>query len=136
MITVRERLRFLFIGNSLKLPIDAILPVILLPILFGIAAIGFDYTIIVCVIVPLLLGYAHFWRKRYAPRTNFFFMWGIWSMIYLWIIFDITVPLFELLPEENLIFKLSMCFTIVCFYKVKVIDKSAICQYFYYVEFI
>lgn len=51
-------------------------------------------------------------------RTKFFFLWSFWSVAYLWILFESTVPLMELLPEENAALVLMISLAIFCFYKV------------------
>lgn len=117
IISFRDPFRLL--GRVKRLSIDAILPIILLPLMLGVAAISFYSMILICVLMPLFLGYAQWLRKSYAPKTKFFFMWSMWSVIYLWILFQVTVPLFELLPEENLIFISTMFSAILCFYKVR-----------------
>lgn len=86
------------IGASRRILIDAILPIIILPILFGIAAISFYFLIAICIFMPLLLGFAQWHRNILAPRTKFFFIWIISSGIYLWILFEMTVP-GEQLPD-------------------------------------
>lgn len=115
-IKIRDRIRML--GGVRQISIDAILPIVLLPITFCIAAINFYFMIIICIVLPLFLGYAQWLRKSFAPRTKFFFMWTLWSGIYLWLIFEMTVPLMELLPEENFIFITTLFAAAICFYKV------------------
>lgn len=112
------------LGGVKQISIDAILPIVLLPLMFGVAAINFYFMITVCVVMPLLLGYAQWLRKSYAPRTKFFFMWSFWSGIYLWILFEMTVPLMELLPEENFIFITTLFAAAICFYKVSSIEEK------------
>lgn len=116
IVSLRDPFRLL--GSVKRLSIDAILPIILLPLMLGVAAISFYSMILICVLMPLFLGYAQWLRKSYAPKTKFFFMWSMCSVIYLWILFEVTVPLFELLPEENLIFISTMFSAIFCFYQV------------------
>lgn len=101
-----------------RISIDAILPIIILPVSFGVAAINFYFMILICILMPLLLGLAQWHRKMLAPRTKFFFMWTLSSAIYLWSLFEMTVPVMELLPEENFIFITSMFGAAFCFYKV------------------
>lgn len=114
----RTWLKIRFLNCIRHVSLDAILPIIILPISFGIAAINFYLLIGVCIVMPLLLGFAQWHRKMLAPRTKFFFMWTIASGIYLWCLFEITVPVMELLPEENFIFITSMFGATYCFYKV------------------
>lgn len=118
LLKFRDRLRLL--GGVRQISIDAILPIIILPVMFCIAAVNFYFMIGVCIVMPLFLGYAQWLRRTFAPRTKFFFMWTVWSGIYLYIIFEITVPLMELLPEENFIFITVMFLAVFCFYKVSV----------------
>lgn len=118
--TLRDRLRQ-FVGpiGAKRISLEAILPMMLLPAMLCIAAINFYCTIIVCLALPLLLGYAQYVRRNYLPRTKFFFMWAFWSIAYLSILFEMTVPLTELMPEENFIFIATMFGSIICFYKVR-----------------
>lgn len=110
--------RIRIFGCFRRISIDALLPIIILPIGFGIAAVNFYFLIGVCILMPLLLGFVQWHRKMLAPRTKFFFMWTLASGIYLWCLFEITVPVMELLPEENFIFITSMFGAAYCFYKV------------------
>lgn len=116
IIKIRDRVRLY--GGVRKISIDAVLPIVLLPLMFCVAAINFYFMICVCIVMPLFLGYAQWLRRTFAPRTKFFFMWSFWSGIYLWILFELTVPLMELLPEENFIFITTLFSAAICFYKV------------------
>lgn len=120
LISFRDRFRPFYGSGAKRISVEAILPIILLPIMFGIAAINLYCTIFICVTIPLFLGYAQYLRKSIAPRTKFFFLWALWSVIYLWILFEMTVPLLELLPEENFIFISTMFLSMFCFYKVSI----------------
>ena len=113
---IGDRIRIL--SGIRRISIDAILPIIILPISFGVAAINFYFLIAICILMPLMLGLAQWHRKMLAPRTKFFFMWTLSSGIYLWCLFEMTVPVMELLPEENFIFITSMFGAAFCFYKV------------------
>lgn len=116
--------RFQAVGGARKFSIDAILSVVLIPLMLCVAAIDLYCLLLMCILVPLMLGYAQWLRRSYAPRTKFFFMWSVWSAIYLWLLFEMTVPLLELLPEENFIFISSMFVAVFCFYKVKTYFSS------------
>lgn len=50
--------------------------------------------------------------------TKFFLAWNVWSVLFLWILFESTVPLLEVLPEENFAMILLMTVSVLCFYKV------------------
>lgn len=113
--------RIRMLGGIRQTSIDTILPIVLLPLMFCIAAINFYFMLIICIVMPSLLGYAQWLRKTCAQRSKFFFMWSIWSGIYLWILFEITVPLTEISFEENFIFITTLFATAICFYKVSFI---------------
>lgn len=116
LITCRNRFRL--VAGIRQISFDAVLPIILLPIFLGIAAMSYFWMITVCILMPLCLGYAQCLRKSFAPKTKFFLMWSICSAFYLWLLFESFVPLLELLPEENFIFITTMFGAILCFYKV------------------
>lgn len=116
LLKISDRLRIL--NRIRRISIDAVLPIVILPILFGVAAINFYFLLIICIVMPLLLGFVQWHRKMLSPRTKFFFMWTLASGIYLWCLFEMTVPVMELLPEENFIFIASMFGAAFCFYKV------------------
>lgn len=101
-----------------EIKLDSVLPVVLLPLMFAAAAVNLVCTILVCVAVPLLLSYARYYQRKNAPRSKFFFMWAFWSVFYLFLLFQLTVPLFELLPEENFIFVSAIFASVFCFYQV------------------
>lgn len=115
---MKIRDRACHLGGVKQISIDAILPIVLLPLMIGVAAINFYFMMTICVAMPLFLGYAQWHQKTFAPRTKFFFMWSLWSGIYLWALFEVTVPLTELLPEENFIFITILFAAAFCFYKV------------------
>lgn len=50
-------------------------------------------------------------------------MWAFWSVVYLWLLFELTIPLLELLPEENLALIVLITASLVCFYKVSAMRK-------------
>lgn len=50
---------------------------------------------------------------------KFFLSWNMWSVLFLWMLFESTVPLLEVLPEENFAMIVLMSVSVLCFYKVK-----------------
>lgn len=120
LLTFQDRVH-LFRGviGTKQFSLEALLPVVLLPLALGVAAINIYCSIVVCIAAPLFLGYTYHSRRSIAPRTKFFFLWAFWSIVYLWIIFEATVPLLELLPEENFIFVTCAFVSIFFLYKVR-----------------
>lgn len=52
-------------------------------------------------------------------RSRFFYVWSLWSIIFGYMLFQSTVPMMEVLPEENIIFLLFLVITVFLFYKVR-----------------
>lgn len=122
---VRHSRRFTF--GSLKLSAESILAFIMLPLLLCTAAINNTCLLVVAITLPLLLLAAHYFSKTRLPQTRFFFSWALCSIVALWAIFEITVPLLELMPEENFIFRVCIFGSIFCFYRVSAI-QWAVCS--------
>lgn len=136
LLTFQDRLRVPWRGGAKQVSLEAIVPILLLPLTMCVAAINMYCSIIVCMALPLFLGYAYYYLKKNSPRfvsshiycipyfivfhcrSKFFFLWALWSVVYLWIMFESTVPLMELLPEENIVFTILIALTVFCFYKV------------------
>uniref|UniRef100_A0A1L8DY02 Palmitoyltransferase n=2 Tax=Nyssomyia neivai TaxID=330878 RepID=A0A1L8DY02_9DIPT len=52
-------------------------------------------------------------------------MWALWSILFLWILFESTVPMLELLPEENVAFLLLLSISLFFLYKAKHFSQSS-----------
>lgn len=50
--------------------------------------------------------------------SKFFLVWNICSVLFLWLTFESTVSLLEVLPEENFVMFVLMTVSVICFYKV------------------
>lgn len=100
----------------------AILPVIGLPVLFAIGSQGYHCTIAVFISIIVLLICARISIKSRKSQTNFFLSWVICSVIYLWIIFVLTVqPDDFLLPREHYALALITFGAMIFFHLVKLI---------------
>lgn len=60
------------------------------------------------------------WSNLYClcHRSKFYLMWNIVSVAVLWLLFEATVPLLEVLPVENFALIVLMTASCFCFYKV------------------
>ncbi|XP_055837323.1 palmitoyltransferase ZDHHC23-B [Episyrphus balteatus] len=119
LLTFQDRLRVPWQGGAKQISLDAIVPMLVIPLVIGIAAINSETALIMCIATTLLLGYCYYYLRRTVPRTRFFVMWTFWSVFYLIILFEFTVPMMELLPEENFFLVLLASVTMFCFYRVK-----------------
>ncbi|XP_046474362.1 palmitoyltransferase ZDHHC23-B [Neodiprion pinetum] len=108
-------------GGAKQLSVDAVIPLIAVPVLSFAAAQTLLCTIITFVTTPILVYYLHHNFLRFLLRTKFFLMWNITSVVLLMLVFEITVvPLLEILPEENWVFVISVVGGIGCAYQTRV----------------
>ncbi|XP_058824630.1 palmitoyltransferase ZDHHC23-B [Topomyia yanbarensis] len=117
LLTFQDRLRIPWRGGAKQITVDNVLPVILLVSLQLLSALDFYCSLVIFTITPLLLAYLKRFLGRVLPKTKFFCLWFFWSGVYLVVLFESTVPLLELLPEENVAFVLLMSLSFFCFYK-------------------
>lgn len=101
LLTFQDRLRIPWIGGAKQISLDNFAPALIVPFVIFVAAINFYTAFALAVATPIYLGYMYRLLKRVKPKTKFFFMWTIWSAIYMVAIFEYSVPMFELLPEEK-----------------------------------
>lgn len=120
LLTFQDRLRIPWNGGAKQISLDTIIPIFLIPFVFGIAAINLFTTIIMFIAVIAFLGYSYYCLQCIpSSHSRFFFMWTICSVIYMIIIFEISVPLLEILPEENFSLILFLICAIFCLFKTK-----------------
>lgn len=111
LLTFQDRLRIPWRGGAKRISVEAVVPGFVLPLIIGLAALNEPTSYIMLGSTVVFLGYAHHYVKRHHLKTRFFFMWMIWSVLYMIVGLEFAVPLLELLPEENLILVLMACFT-------------------------
>ena len=109
---VQTRLR------ALNVSYECLSPIVILPAFIYTAALGRDLSILVFVAMPVLfcVVYKRYMKMQY--RTRFFYVWSLWSIVFGYMLFQSTVPMMEVLPEENIIFLLLLVLTTFLFYKV------------------
>ncbi|XP_055375655.1 palmitoyltransferase ZDHHC23 isoform X2 [Condylostylus longicornis] len=129
LLTFQDRLRIPWCGGAKQISLDCVAPMILIPILLCIASIHYVAAVVIGIITLGFLSNFYYQFRSSAYRTKFFFMWIIWSGIYMKFIFQIKVPLLEILPAENYVFIILIGITIFCFYKTrKNANKNMITQ--------
>ncbi|XP_037957417.1 palmitoyltransferase ZDHHC23-B isoform X2 [Teleopsis dalmanni] len=134
LLAFQDRLRIPWRGGAKQFSFDVILPIFVLPILIGIAAINAYTATVIFVSGTVFITYAYLQVKRALVRTRFFCLWILWSILYMLILFEFTVPLFELLPEENIILMMLVFGAFFCLLRTKqravlnviVYDKSSV----------
>lgn len=121
-MTVWERLRNPcgLRAGAKQISVDAMLPLLVVPVLAVIAAQAVICTIVVFLATPILVYYLHHNFLRFLLRTKFFLMWTITSVLMLMLVFEMSVvPLLEILPEENAVFIACVVGGMWCGYKAK-----------------
>ncbi|XP_077276806.1 zinc finger DHHC-type palmitoyltransferase GABPI [Temnothorax americanus] len=121
-MTVWERLRNPcgWRAGAKQISVDAMLPLLVVPILAVIAAQAFLCTVLVFLVTPVFVYYLHHNFLRFLLRTKFFLMWTIASVLMMMLVFEMcVVPLLEILPEENLVFMMCVIGGMWCGYKTK-----------------
>lgn len=119
LLTFQDRLRIPWRDGAIQVSLDMLAPIIAIPLIIGIAAINVFTAVIMFLSSLAFLCYAYSFFKRMLPRSKFFFMWAFWSVVYLIILFELTVPLLELLPEENVVLVIFVVISVYCLWKAK-----------------
>ncbi|KAJ3643738.1 hypothetical protein Zmor_026430 [Zophobas morio] len=125
MATIQDRLRIPWRGGAKQVAFDAILPVIILPTMFLLAAISLWWTVFSFTAVAVILVSVFKFFIRTIPRTKFFIVWTVTSIIILYIIFEfLVIPLLEILVEENIFLTILFAGFLLCFYLMKIRNNT------------
>lgn len=130
LLLFQDRLRFPWNGGAKQISVLSIAPLFTLPLCLYTAALSLQCSVAIFVLMPLFLGLAHFRVQRSMYSTKFFFVWAMWSACFLWILFQSTVPMMELLPEENIAFIVLLVLTVFFFYKVSLFIICSVLFYY------
>lgn len=111
LLTFQDRLRIPWRGGAKRISMEAVIPGIVYPLVIGLAALNEITSYIMLGACIVFLAYAHHFVKKNHVKTKFFFMWMIWSVVYLILGLEFALPLLELLPEENFLLVVMACVT-------------------------
>lgn len=111
-----DRIRVPWRGGAKQVTLDAILPIILLPVFGYIAAQGVAMSIVIFTSLPSFLLFMHYCFMKNFSQTKFFAVWSLTSLILIVGVFElIAVEMLEIRHDENIIFILltiSVCFCV------------------------
>lgn len=107
--------------RAMNLSYECLTPIIILPAFIYTAAVSRELSILVFLAMPVLLCVLHRRYMRMQYRSRFFFVWSLWSIAFGYMLFQSTVPMMEVLPEENIILVLFLVITVFLFAKVPLI---------------
>lgn len=112
LLTFQDRLRIPWRGGAKRISMEAVIPGIVYPLVIGLSALNEITSYIMLAACTIFLAYAHHFVKRNRVKTKFFFMWIVWSIVYMIIGLECSLPLLEFLPEENFVLVVMSCITI------------------------
>ncbi|XP_017463060.1 PREDICTED: uncharacterized protein LOC108356461 [Rhagoletis zephyria] len=119
LLTFQDRLRLPWRGGSKHATLGSLIPVVAIPLLISLAAINAYTCIILFLTSSVIMCYAFNYVQSKAIRTSFFSIWVFSSLVYLIVLFECTVPLFQLLPEENWALVALSIISLICFYQTR-----------------
>ncbi|XP_017480980.1 PREDICTED: palmitoyltransferase ZDHHC23-like isoform X1 [Rhagoletis zephyria] len=119
LLTFQDRLRIPWRGGSKYATLGSLIPVVAIPLLISLAAINAYTCIILFLTSSVIMCYAFNYVQSKAIRTSFFSIWVFSSLVYLIVLFEFTVPLLELLPEENWALVVLSIISLICFYQTR-----------------
>ncbi|XP_011199969.2 palmitoyltransferase ZDHHC23-B isoform X1 [Bactrocera dorsalis] len=119
LISFQDRLRIPWQGGAKQVTFDTLAPVFVIPLLISIAAINAYTCIVIFLASSVIMCYSYNYIHRNAGHTSFFSIWNLSSLIYLLLLFEFTVPLLEVLPEENLVLALLSIISVICFWQTR-----------------
>lgn len=118
--------------RAMNVTYECLTPIVILPAFLYTAAFSRELSIVVFLAMPVLFCvlYRRYMQMQY--RSRFFYVWSLWSIVFGYILFQSTIPMMEILPEENIIFLLLLVLTVFLFYKVSAINVVLwICNDYY-----
>lgn len=112
MATLQDRMRIPWKGGAKQVSFDAILPLIILPLMFLLASISLWWTVFSFTAATVILASVFRFFIKTIPNTKFFLVWTITSIVMLYVIFEfVVIPLLEILLEENILLSIFFaCF--------------------------
>ncbi|KAG8037332.1 hypothetical protein G9C98_005542 [Cotesia typhae] len=112
-------------SGAKQMSIDAMIPIFAVPAITIVAAQTVYFTVITFITTPVIIYHLDHNFLRFLPRSKFFFVWTITSVVMMLLVFEMcVVPLLEILPEENVVFVAAVIGGFFCGHKTK---KNADC---------
>lgn len=99
--------------GALKVRLDVVVPIIIIPVCLGMATWGPVMTILMLTLMPIfLLWFYRLWKRNTKKdKTLFFYSWGLMSVVVIFVVFESCVVGFrEILLWEHLLLLTAMFF--------------------------
>lgn len=118
----RLRLPSLTGGGAIRVNLEVATPIVVIPVALTIATIG---KITTCVVLSVLPYFCFFfyrtWKRRNKKsRTKFFYVWGVMSVIYMYIIFEFILCQHATVSNtDNFVISISVILMFIALYCAK-----------------
>uniref|UniRef100_A0A182MI63 Palmitoyltransferase n=1 Tax=Anopheles culicifacies TaxID=139723 RepID=A0A182MI63_9DIPT len=119
LLTFQDRLRIPWRGGAKQITLDVVITLVILIATLLMAAINYQFCLIVFSLMLLALLYVKHYSALSHTKTKFFLVWFFGSCVYLLVLFELTVPLLEILFVENAVLVLLMTLGFYCLMKAK-----------------
>ncbi|XP_053957340.1 palmitoyltransferase ZDHHC23-B isoform X1 [Anastrepha ludens] len=117
LLTFQDRLRIPWRGGAKQVTFGSIIPIFAIPLLISLAAINAYTCIVIFLACTIIMCYVYYYAQRNSLRTRFFSIWVVSSLVCLTLLFELTVPLLEVLPEENWALAALSLASLICFHQ-------------------
>lgn len=119
LLTFQDRIRIPWRGGAKQVTLGSLVPIVVIPLLISLAAINAYTCIVLFSTSTVIMCYAFNYAQSKEIRTRFFSTWVVSSLVYLIVLFEFTVPLLEVLPEENCALVGLSIVSLICFYQTR-----------------
>lgn len=120
MATLQDRIRIPWRGGAKQVSLDAILPIVIIPITLLLASISQWWTVFSFTTIIVFLSYISYHLRCSIPSTKFFFVWTCVSLCIQYVIFEfIVIPFLQILIEENIVLSILILGFVICLYMTK-----------------
>lgn len=118
MATLHDRLRIPWKGGAKRIPLEAVVSIILVAFFLYLASLGPIWTATSALSMIFFLVYVKY--KFQNSRSRFFQAWMYVSFLLLYLIFEfIVIPFLEILWEENVVLTAVIAVSCIWFWQTK-----------------
>ena len=109
-------------GGAIRVNLEVATPIVVIPVALTIATIGKISTCIVLSVLPYFCFFFYrTWKRRSKKsRTKFFYVWGVMSVIYMYIIFELILCRHSTVSNtDNFVISFSVILMFIALYRAK-----------------
>ena len=109
-------------GGATRVNLEVATPIVVIPVALTVATIGKISTCIVLSVLPYFCFFFYrIWKRRsQKSRTKFFYVWGVMSVIYMYIIFELILCRHATVSNtDNFVITISVIFMFLALYHAR-----------------